>query len=165
MDQVASASDPLEKFPDVVAALALALPPIAAPPRLKKRLDSRLGAFARDRQASFNLLSRPADRLRERLLTGPQLRRGVKRDRPLARVVVSACGREAAFFCWYLPPYEGFTLVFECVDGTAVLCVRLDTDGSGDGEVPFLTLPPGPALSSVALRRAGSGKTVLSARL
>ncbi len=60
-----SSSDPLEAFPDVVAALALAVPRIAPPARLKERLDARLGEFARERQASFNLLSRPADRLRD----------------------------------------------------------------------------------------------------
>ncbi|MBK9374443.1 MAG: hypothetical protein IPN03_12115 [Holophagales bacterium] len=159
-----SSSDPLDAFPDVVAALALALPPIASPPRLKERLDSRLRAFAHEREASFNLLSRPADRLRERLLTGPKGHRRSK-GQPLARVVVSACGREAAFFCWYLPPREGFTLVFERIDGTDVPGTRFDTDGSGDGEVPFLTLPPGRPLSSVTLRRAASGETVLAAKL
>ncbi len=159
-----SSSDPLVAFPDVVAALALALPPIASPPRLKERLDSRLRAFAHEREASFNLLSRPADRLRERLLSGPKGRRRSK-GQPLARIVVSACGREAAFFCWYLPPREEFTLVFERADGTAVPDTRFVTDGSGDGEVPFLTLPPGPPLSAVALRRAASGETVLAATL
>jgi hypothetical protein len=159
-----SSSDPLEAFPDVVAALALAVPRIAEPARLKERLDARLDAFARERQASFNLLSRPADRLRTRLLTGPESRRRSKGG-PLARVVVSSCGREAAFFCWYLPPRESFTLVFERSDGGLVPCARLDTDGSGDGELPFLEIPPGPSLSSVALRRAVSGETVLSAKL
>jgi hypothetical protein len=157
-------SDPLEAFPDVVAALALAVPRLAPPAHLKERLDARLGEFARERQASFNLLSRPADRLRTRVLTGPDSRRRPKGS-PLARVVVSSCGREAAFFCWYLPPHERFDLVFERADGTLVPCARLDTDGSGDGELPFLTLPPGPPLSSVALRRAGSGETVLAAQL
>lgn len=159
-----SSSDPLDAFPDVVAALALALPPIASPPSLKERLDSRLRTFAREREASFNLLSRPADRLRERLLSSPKGRRRSK-GQPLARVVVSACGREAAFFCWYLAPREGFTLVFERTDGTVVPGPRFDTDGSGDGEVPYLTLPPGRPLSSVALRRAASGETVLAAKL
>ncbi len=157
-------SDPLEAFPDVVAALALAIPRITPPAHLKARLDARLGEFARERQASFNLLSRPADRLRTRLLNGPgSSRRG--KGSPLARVVVSSCGRETAFFCWYLPPREKFDLVFERADGTLVPCARLDTDGSGDGELPFVTLPPGPPLSSVALRRAVSGETVLSAKL
>jgi hypothetical protein len=164
MSATLSSSDPLEAFPDVVAALALAMPRITPPAHLKERLDARLGEFARERQASFNLLSRPADRLRTRLLTGPESRRRAK-GRPLARVVISSCGREAAFFCWYLPPCERFTLVFERADGTLVPCARLDTDGSGDGELPFLTLPPGPPLSSVALRRAASGETVLSAAL
>ncbi len=159
-----STSDPLEAFPDVVAALALAMPRIAPPARLKERLDARLGEFARERQASFNLLSRPADRLRTRLLNGPECRRRAKGD-PLARVVLSSCGREASFFCWYLPPLESFTLVFERADGTFLPCARLETDGSGDGELPFLTLPPGPPFSSVALRRATSGETVLSAKL
>lgn len=159
-----SSSDPLEAFPDVVAALALAVPRIAPPARLKKRLDARLGEFARERQASFNLLSRPADRLRTRLLTGPETRRRSKGS-PLARVVVSSCGREAAFFCWYLPPRESFTLVFERADGSLVPCALLHTDGSGDGELPFLKLPPGTSLSSVALRRAVSGETVLTAKL
>jgi len=159
-----SSTDPLDAFPDVVAALALALPPIAPPPSLKERLDARLRAFAREREASFNLLSRPADRLRDRLLSGPKGRRRSK-GQPLAHVVVSACGREAAFFCWYLPPREGFTIVFERTDGTVVPGTRFDTDGSGDGEVPFLTLPPGPPLTSVALRRAESGETVLAAKL
>lgn len=159
-----SSSDPLDAFPDVVAALALALPPIAPPTRLKKRLDSRLSAFAREREASFHLLSRPADRLRDRLLCGSKGRRRSK-GQPLARVVVSACGREAALFCWYLPPREGFTLVFERTDGTVVPGTRFDTDGSGDGEVPFLTLPPGPPLTSVVLRRVASGETVLAAKL
>lgn len=159
-----SSSDPLVAFPDVVAALALALPPIASPPRLKERLDSRLRAFAHEREASFNLLSRPADRLRERLLSGPKGRRRSK-GQPLARIVVSACGREAAFFCWYLSPREEFTLVFERADGSLVPCALLHTDGSGDGELPFLKLPPGTSLSSVALRRAVSGETVLTAKL
>jgi len=159
-----SSSDPLEAFPDVVAALALAVPRIPPPARLKERLDARLCEFARERQASFNLLSRPADRLRSRLLTGPRSRHRATGS-PLARVVVSSCGREAAFFCWYLPPREHFTLVFERADGSLVSCARLDTDGSGDGELPFLTLPPGPSISSVALRHAGSGETVLAARL
>ena len=157
-------ADPLDAFPDVVAALALAVPRIAPPRRLKERLDARIGEFAREREASFNLLSRPADRLRERLLRAPEDRRRAK-GRPLARVVVSACGREAAFFCWYLPPRERFTLVFQRADGSSVPCARLDTDGSGDGELPFFTLPPGSAFSSVALQRAASGETVLSARL
>ena len=159
-----ASSDPLEAFPDVVAALALTVPRIAPPAHLKERLDARLGEFARGRQASFNLLSRPADRLITRLLTGPEIRRRSKGS-PLARVVVSSCGREAAFFCWYLPPRERFTLVFERADGSLVPCAQLDTDGSGDGELPFLTLPPGPSLSSVALRRAVSGETVLTAKL
>ena len=59
--------DPLARYPDVVAALAAALPSRAAPPSLKARLDARLNAFAREREASFNLLSRPADRVRERI--------------------------------------------------------------------------------------------------
>lgn len=164
MSPNATSSDPLEAFPDVVAALALAVPRISPPAHLKDRLDARLGDFARERQASFNLLSRPADRLRTCLLTGPKCRRRAKGS-PLARVVVSSCGREAAFFCWYLPPRERFTLVFGRTDGTLVPCARLDTDGSGDGELPFLTLPPGPPLSSVALRRAESGETVLTAKL
>jgi hypothetical protein len=159
-----SSSDPLEAFPDVVAALALAVPRITPPAHLKARLDARLGEFVRQRQASFNLLSRPADRLRTRVLAGPESRHRPKGS-PLARVVVSSCGREAAFFCWYLPPRESYDLVFERSDGTFVSCARLDTDGSGDGELPFLTLPPGPPLSSVALRRAASGETVLHAKL
>jgi hypothetical protein len=164
MSPNASFSDPLETFPDVVAALAFAVPRISPPAHLKERLDARLDDFARERQASFNLLSRPADRLRTCLLCRPESRRRAKGS-PLARVVVSSCGREAAFFCWYLPPNERFTLVFERSDGTLVPCARLDTDGSGDGELPFLTLPPGPPLSSVALQCAVSGKTVLAAKL
>lgn len=159
-----SRSDPFEAFPDVVAALAFGLSPIASPPRLKARLDVRLERFLRERRASFHLLSRPADRLRTRLLCGPGSRRRAKKS-PLARVVVSACGREAAFFCWHLPPNERFTLVFERADGTLVPGARLETDGSGEGELPFLTLPPGPPLASVALRRAALGQTVLAARL
>ncbi|MBK8595908.1 MAG: hypothetical protein IPN83_10030 [Holophagales bacterium] len=159
-----SRSDPFDAFPDVVATLAFGLSPVAPPARLKDRLDSRLGEFLRERRASFNLLSRPADRLCTRLLSGPGSRRRTKGS-PLARVVVSACGREAAFFCWYLPPRERYTLVFERADGTLVACARLDTDGSGEGELPFLTLPPGPPLASVALRRAASDQPVLAARL
>jgi hypothetical protein len=159
-----SSSDPLAAFPDVVAALALAVRRLVPPAHLKERLDERLGEFARDRQASFNLLSRPADRLRTRLLTDPGSRRRAKGS-PLARIVVSACGREAAFFCWYLSPFERFTLVFERTDGTLVPCAGLDTDGSGDGELPYLRLSPGPPLSSVALRRTASGETVLAAKL
>jgi hypothetical protein len=155
--------DPLERFPDVVAALAAAVPPVAPPARLKERLDARLREFARHRQASFGLLSRPADRLRERLLHAPGGRR-TKRG-PLGRVVVSACGREAAFFCWYLPPGERFTLALERTDGTVLACADLETDGTGDAELPYVTLPPGPPLASVALRRSSSGETVLAARL
>ncbi len=154
----------MERFPDVVAAMAAALPRVAPPPRLKERLDERLRAFAKDREASFNLLSRPADRLRDRVLSEPAGRRR-GRGRPLARVVVSSCGREAAFFCWYLPPRERFVLAFERRDGSAVAGPELFTDGAGDGEVPYLMLPTGPALSSVALRRATTGETVLRARL
>ncbi len=157
-------SDPFEAFPDVVAALAFGLSPVASPPRLKARLDARLEEFRRERRASFHLLSRPADRLRTRLLCSPRSRRRAKRS-PLARVVVSACGREAAFFCWYLPPNERFTLVFERADGSFVPGARLDTDGSGEGELPFLTLPPGPPLASVALRHAAWNQTVLATRL
>jgi hypothetical protein len=161
---VSTTSDPLEGFPDVVAALTVAVTAVTPPARLKERLDARLREFAREREASFNLLSRPADRLRDRLLAAPGGRRRTK-QRPLARVVVSSCGREAAFFCWYLPPRERFTLVFERADGTVLPCARLDTDGSGEGEIPYLALPSGPRLISVALRRASSGEAVLSAKL
>ena len=157
-------SDPLERFPDVVAALAATLPPVAPPPRLKERLDARLRDFARERDASFGLLSRPADRLRERILTPPEGRRRAKGG-PLGRFVVSACGREAAFFCWYLAPGERFDLVLGYADGTAASRAALETDGAGDGELPYLPLPPGPPVASVSLRRASSGQTVLSARL
>ncbi len=157
------AHDPLDRFPDVVAALAATVPSVAPPARLKERLDARLREFARHREASFGLLSRPADRLRERLLSAPGGRRA--KGRPLGRVVVSCCGKEAAFFCWYLPPGERFTLAFERADGSVLSCGSLETDGSGDAELPYVTLPPGPPLASVALRRASSGETVLSARL
>lgn len=157
-------SDPLDRYPDVVAALASAVPPVAPPARLRERLELRLREFARCREASFNLLSRPPDRLRDRLLAVPNRRRRVN-GRPLARVVVSRCGREVAFFCWYLAPFERFALVFERADGATVPGAILDTDGAGAAEVPYLTLPPGPPLASVALRRIPSGETVLSAKL
>jgi hypothetical protein len=156
--------DPLDRFPDVVAALAAAVPLLAPPARLKERLDARLREFSRHREASFGLLSRPADRLRERLLHSPGRRRRA-RGEPLGRVVLSSCGREAAFFCWYLPPGERFTLAFERTDGTVLACADLETDGAGDAELPYVTLPPGPPLASVALRRFSSGEAVLAARL
>lgn len=156
--------DPLESWPDVVAALAVTVPPVPPPARLKERLDARLREFTRSRQASFGLLSRPANLLRERLLFAPGARSRAK-GRPLGRVVVSACGREAAFFCWYLPPREGFTLVFGRIDGTVLERALLETDGTGDAELPYFDLPPGPPLASVQLRRSSSGETVLAGRL
>ena len=164
MSPAAPPSDPFDTFPDVVAALAEAIAPVPLPARLKLRLDARVGEFVREREASFHLLSRPADRVRDRLLSAPEERRKAK-GRPMARVVVSACGREAAFFCWYLPPCERFALAFERADGTPVPCGTIVTDGAGDGEIPYFTLPTGPPLSSVALRRVSSGATVLAARL
>lgn len=164
MSPVPSPHDPFEAYPDVVAALAAAVPSVPPPARLKERLDARLREFARERAASSNLLSRPVDGLRERVLSGPGGRRRAK-GKPLARIVVGARGREAAFFCWYLPPHERFDLVFEREDGTVTPAARFDTDGSGDGEVPYLSLPSGRPLTAVSLRRASSGETVLAARL
>ena len=158
-----SSHDPFAAFPDVLAALATAVSPVTPPARLKERLDARLAAFARERAASFHLLSRPADLLRDRVCRPG--RRARERRRPLGRVVVSSDGREAAFFCWYLPPHERFDLVFEREDGTVTPAARFDTDGSGDGEVPYLSLPSGRPLTAVSLRRASSGETVLAARL
>lgn len=156
--------DPLARYPDVVAALAAALPPRAAPASLKARLDARLRAFAREREASFNLLSRPADRVRERLLAPPGPRRG-GHGRPLGRFVVSASGREAAFFCWYLPACERFSLVLLRADGGAAAAAALESDGAGDGELPYLPLPPGPRLVGVELRREATGEVALAGRL
>lgn len=158
-----SSHDPFAAFPDVLAALATAVSPVAPPARLKERLDARLASFAREREASFHLLSRPADLLRDRVCRPG--RRARERRRPLGRVVVSSDGREAAFFCWYLLPRERFDLVFERADGTLFPCAGLETDSAGDGELPYLPLPPGPPLAAVALRCAASGETVLTARL
>jgi hypothetical protein len=155
--------DPFASFPDVLQALATAVPPVAPPARLKERLDARLAEFTREREASFHLLSRPADLLRDRVCRSE--RRGPERRRPLGRVVVSADGREAAFFCWYLPPRKRFDLVFERGDGTLFPCACIETDSAGDGELPYLALPPGSPLAGVALRCADSGETVLAARL
>lgn len=156
--------DPLSRYPDVVAALAAALPAREAPPSLKARLDARLLAFAREREASFHLLSRPADRVRERLLAPPGPRRG-GRGRPLGRIVVSECGREAAFFCWYLPVHERFALVLLRADGSAVSASTLESDGAGDGELPYFPIPPGPRLVGVELRREATGEVALAGRL
>lgn len=156
--------DPLDRFPDVVAALAAALPAKAVPPALKDRLDARLREFTRDREASFHLLSRPADRVRERLLAPPASRRG-GRGRPLGRFVVSACGREAAFFCWYLPAHELFSLAVRRADGSAEAVASFRSDGAGDGELPYLRLPAGPPLAAVELRREATGEVALAARL
>jgi hypothetical protein len=156
--------DPLDRFPDVVAALATALPAKTPPPTLKARLDARLREFTSGREASFHLLSRPADRVRERLLAPPDARRG-GRGRPLGRVVLSACGREAAFFCWYLPSRERFSLAFRRADGSAEAVAALESDGTGDGELPYLRLPPGPPVVAVELRRDATGEVALAARL
>jgi hypothetical protein len=164
MTPITPPSDPLDAYPDIVAAMAVAVPRVSPPARLKERLDARLREFAQDREASFNLLSRPADRVRARILSEPLGRRR-GRGRPLGRVVVSCCGREAAFFCWYLPPQERFALFFERRDGSAVPGPAFVTDGAGNGEVPYLTLPSGPPLAAVALRGTVSGETVLAARL
>ena len=164
MSPAHTSNDPLEGFPDVVAALAAVVPRVPPPPRLKERLDARLREFAREREASFALLSRPADRVRQRVLRAPGAASRAS-GRPLARVVVSRCEREAAFFCWYLPPFERFSLVFTRSDGTSWACATIRTDGAGDGEAPFLPLPPGPPLASVVLRRASSGETVPCAKL
>ena len=154
--------DPFASFPDVLEALATAVSPVAPPPRLKERLDARIAAFAREREASFHLLSRPADLLKDRVCRSGE--RGHERRRPLGRVVVSSDGREAAFFCWYLPPRQRFELVVERADGTRSACAALETDAAGDGEVPYLALPAGPPLAAVSLRCAASGETVLAAR-
>jgi len=156
--------DPLDRYPDVVAALATALPAKAPPARLKARLDARIVEFTREREASFHLLSRPADRVRARLLVPPDARRG-GRGRPLGRVVLSACGREAAFFCWYLPANECFSLALRRADGSAEAVAAFESDGSGDGEIPFLRLPAGAAPVAVELRREATGEVALAARL
>lgn len=159
----AAPHDPLERFPDVVAALSAALPAKPAPPSLKARLDARLLEFAREREASFNLLSRPADRVRTKLLSPPDGRRA-GRPRPLGRIVVSACGREAAFFCWYLRPLGPFSLTVRRADGREERVAEFSSDGSGDGELPYLRLPPGAALAGVEVRAGATGEVVLAAR-
>jgi len=151
--------DVFAAFADVAGALALAVPAVPAPARLKRRLDARLAEFRAGREAAFHLVSRPADLVPSTVLTPPRRRRSG--GAPLGRFFLDRRERRAAFFCWYLAPGIRYRLRFTAGRRT-FSGPGFTSDLTGDGELPVVPLPRGAEkLSSVALVEEKSGKTVL----
>jgi hypothetical protein len=153
--------DVFAAFADVAGALALAVPAMPAPARLKARLDARLEEFRAEREAAFHLVSRPADLVPSATLTPTGRKRG--RGAPLGRFFLDRRERRAAFFCWYLAPGVRYRLRFTAGRRT-FSGPGFTSDLTGDGELPVVPLPRGAEkMSSVTLVEETSGKTVLRA--
>jgi hypothetical protein len=155
--------DVFAAFADVVGALALAVPILPAPARLRERLHARLEEFGAEREAAFHLVSRPADLVLSAVLRPPGRRRG--RGAPLGRFFLDRREKRAALFCWYLAPGVRYHLRFATGHRT-FSGPGFTADLTGDGELPVVTFPRSAAtMSSVALVEESTGKTVLRAAL
>ncbi|MGA7992488.1 MAG: hypothetical protein WCC53_13705 [Thermoanaerobaculia bacterium] len=155
--------DVFAAFADVVGALALAVPAMRAPARLKFRLDARLAEFRAEREAAFHLVSRPADLVPSAILAPPGRKRGHATPSPLGRFFLDRRERRAAFFCWYLAPGVRYRLRFTAGRRT-FSGPGFTADFTGDGELPVVPLPRGAEkMSTVALVEAATGRTVLRA--
>lgn len=153
--------DVFAAFADVAAALALAVPSVPAPARLRARLDARLAEFRAEREAAFHLVSRPADLVPSTVLAPPGARR--RDGAPLGRFFLDRRERRAAFFCWYLAPGVQYRLRFTA-GRRRFSGPGFTSDLTGDGEMPVISLPRGAEkMSSVALVEEASGKTILRA--
>ena len=150
-------------FADVVWALALCVPRVEAPARLRNRLRERVTVFCAEREAAFHLVSRPADLVPSATLTPPGRRR--RRGAPLGRLFLDRRERRAAFFCWYLAPGVRYRLRF--MAGRRIFRGPVFTaDPTGDGEIPVVPLARGAEkITSVALVEVTSGKAVLRGAL